>query len=217
MRFTDRERSASHYIGYVSTPISRAEIEAVRGLRGLRPGERWVVCSAGSGFYNRQVIDDCLGLSREFSTARFDLVAGPSGSPPERPDEALFGDERMQMAADRPDLRMVLAAADIVICRSRLTGAAPSEPQFDAPRFVQLRAMLPGVDLSAARYLADGRQATVYRAGHWVIRSVVDHRYDDFRAERLTSGSTRVSLTARAGMCAWHSPTTSLEVSLGTV
>jgi len=116
MRFTDREKSLSHYIGYVSTPISHAEIEAVRRLRGLQPGERWVVCSAGSGFYNRQLIDDCLGLSREFSAARFDLVVGPSGSPPKRPDEALLHDERIQMVVDRPDLRMILGAADIVIC-----------------------------------------------------------------------------------------------------
>jgi hypothetical protein len=42
-------------------------------------------------------------------------------------------------------------------------------------------------------------------------------RQYDFREERLTSGSTRVSLAARAAMCAWHIPTTSLEVSHGTV
>src|SRR5712692_9402209 len=30
---------------------------------------------------------------------------------------------------------------------------------------------------------------------------------DDFRAERLTSGSTRISLLARAAMCTWHIPT----------
>lgn len=116
MRFIDRDGSASHFIGYVSTPVSQAEIEAVRRLRGLRAGERWVVCSAGSGFYNRHLIADCLGLSREFSSARFDLVVGPSGSPPEPPDETLLRGERIQMVADCPNLRVVLAAADIVIC-----------------------------------------------------------------------------------------------------
>lgn len=115
MRFTGGDGSATHYIGYVSIPVSQAEIMAARQRRGVGPGERWVVCSAGSGFYNRHLIADCLGLSREFGSARFDLVVGPSGSPPEPPDDALLRGTRIQMVAHRPDLRLALAAADIVI------------------------------------------------------------------------------------------------------
>jgi hypothetical protein len=42
-------------------------------------------------------------------------------------------------------------------------------------------------------------------------------RCADCSFERLVPGSTRVSLAAGAAMCAWHIPTTSLEVSHGTV
>jgi predicted glycosyltransferase len=117
LRFTGRERSRCRYIGYVSLPISKDEIESARVRRGLKPGDRWVVCSAGAGLYERDLIERCMDLAKEFSEIHFDIVAGPSclsWTPSAEP--SVFFDGRVRVSHQRADLRVAHAAADIVIC-----------------------------------------------------------------------------------------------------
>ena len=117
LRFGPSERSMTRAIGYVSLPVSTAEIETARRQRGLAAGDRWIVCSVGSGFFNRTLIEDCRRMAETFPEFHFDLVSGPSGQegdtdgmapPPTR--------GRLRAATVRTDLRILHAAADVVIC-----------------------------------------------------------------------------------------------------
>lgn len=106
----------SHYIGYVSLPVSRGEIESVRLQRGLRENDRWVVCSAGSGFHSAPEFGDWLHLAEEFRDVHFDIVLGPSywGCAPSA-NPSVFFDGRVRLLTEHPDLRLFHAAADVVI------------------------------------------------------------------------------------------------------
>jgi predicted glycosyltransferase len=115
--FTQRETSKCRYLGYVSLPVSRAGIAGTRRRRGVEPGDRWVVCSAGSGFYAREMTERCLALTRDFPRAHFDIVSGPKGLVPSQARQAsLRADGRVRVAAARSDVRALHAAADVVIC-----------------------------------------------------------------------------------------------------
>jgi len=116
LQFTDRERSQSHYIGYVSTPVSQKEIEGARYRRGLKPGDSWIVCSAGSGFYNTRNFDDWMSLTKDFTGVHFDLVLGPSymGNIPSG-TPSIFFEGRVRVTTEQPDLRIAHAAADVVL------------------------------------------------------------------------------------------------------
>ena len=105
------------YIGYVSLAVSSAKIAEVRRQRGLGPRDRWIVCSVGSGFYDRALIPDCMRLSREFGDVQFDLVRGPA-APGETVTTSRPVDTtgRVRLTEERSDLRAVHAAADVVIC-----------------------------------------------------------------------------------------------------
>jgi predicted glycosyltransferase len=115
--FGDHERSRCQHIGYVSLPVPADRIEETRRRRGLAPGDRWIVCSVGSGFYHRDLIADCLELSRQLPDIHFDLVSGPGS-----PGQAVAArsrpgiDGRATLAREVTDLRAMHAAADIVIC-----------------------------------------------------------------------------------------------------
>jgi len=117
LQFSDLERSKCRYIGYVSIPVSRAEIENTRLHRGLKPGDRWVVCSAGAGLHARDLIQDCLDLAKEFAGIHFDIVSGPSCLPLTHwTPPSIFFDGRVRVSSERADLRGSHAAADAVIC-----------------------------------------------------------------------------------------------------
>jgi predicted glycosyltransferase len=115
--FGDRQRLWCHHIGYVSLPVSPAEVQNARRRRGLSSQDRWIVCSVGSGFYHQSLIADCIQLCREFTDFHFDLVPGP-GAPSEVAEACSVpgADGRVRLTHDRTDLRVVHAAADIVIC-----------------------------------------------------------------------------------------------------
>jgi predicted glycosyltransferase len=115
--FDDRAEEWRHHIGYVSLPVSPEEIEVARQQRGLRPQDPWVVCSAGSGFYHPVLIQECLELAREFTEIQFDLALGSdASSTAETIPFAPPADGRVRLVSDRQDLRVVHAAADVVIC-----------------------------------------------------------------------------------------------------
>ena len=115
--FTELERAKCRYIGYASLPVSEAEIAEARAQRGLAPGERWVVCSAGAGLVTADLIEDCLRLAGEFPDLQFDIVAGPRGrSAANGGLPSRYTDGRIRFATQRRDLRVAHAAADVVIC-----------------------------------------------------------------------------------------------------
>ena len=89
--FRAEERAKLRYIGYISMPVSAVEIDATRRERGLRPRDRWVVCSAGAGLVTGDLIEDCFRLAEAFPEAHFDIIVGPrstrfidAGPPPGR-------------------------------------------------------------------------------------------------------------------------------------
>ena len=111
------ERAKLRYIGYISVPVSAAEIDTARRERGLGPGDRWVVCSAGAGLVTGDLIEDCFRLAEDFPGVWFDIVVGPRSTRVTESGSLLWRDNgRVRVAGQRRDLRLAHAAADVVIC-----------------------------------------------------------------------------------------------------
>ncbi len=111
------ERAKLRYIGYISMPVSAAEIDAARRERGLGPRDRWVVCSAGAGLATGDLIEDCFRLAEGFPEAHFDIIAGPRSTRAMDVGSSSWRDGgRVRVALQRRDLRIAHAAADVVIC-----------------------------------------------------------------------------------------------------
>jgi predicted glycosyltransferase len=115
LKFSDREISRSRHIGYVSLRVSDEEIVNERYRRGLKPGDVWVVCSAGSGLWRTDLLNDFLRLATSFPDVYFDVISGPF-APQKDHQNRPPGSSRMRLIAERADLRIAHAAADVVIC-----------------------------------------------------------------------------------------------------
>lgn len=105
------------HVGYVGEPVAGEEIERARRERGLRPGDVWVVCSAGGGQLGEKVAEECLRLSRTLSEPFvFDVIAGPKSRVGEewRVSEVLWEGRNRRMLEHR-ELPLLHAAADIVV------------------------------------------------------------------------------------------------------
>jgi len=105
------------YVGYLSEPIAAAQIKQLRAERGIRNGERWVVCSAGGGALGEHLIDEFTRIAGGLQDVVIDTIQGPHStstwsasltSTIEKPWGRFHSENR--------SLPLLHAAADLVIC-----------------------------------------------------------------------------------------------------
>lgn len=105
------------YVGYIVDPVGAERIEKAREERGLRPGDVWVVGSAGGGLLGEQVAEACLKLSRSLAEPFvFDVIAGPRSRVGAhwRSAEVIWEGRNRHMM-EHQNLPLLHAAADIVV------------------------------------------------------------------------------------------------------
>lgn len=104
------------YCGYVRKPIGAQTIADVRAERGLRPGDAYVVCSAGGGMAGEALTVRCVELARCFEGTHFDIVLGPrSNLPWPRRTLSAYREGNVRFIRESYALPLLHAAADVVI------------------------------------------------------------------------------------------------------
>lgn len=100
-----------NYVGYVAPDITKREILAARKARGLAAGDKWVVCSAGSGLNAESLLLECIRLASQHTEAFFDIILGPRTRMQAPPRQS--GRVRVRLSEKRLDI--FNAAADVVV------------------------------------------------------------------------------------------------------
>lgn len=116
----DSIRKKICYVGYIVDQIDYDVTERIRVKRGLKPGDHWIVCSAGGGRLGERLIEKCLSIAKDpsFSSHYFDIVSGYYGDfewPSDLYDVVSIA-PNVTLSKKNKHLAYMHAAADIVIC-----------------------------------------------------------------------------------------------------
>ena len=105
------------YVGYVHKPVSADVIARVRAARGLREGDRWLVCTGGGGRKTEPLYRACLELVSSLpGNLHCDVIAGPrSAAAWPYPEMASFVEGRTRYWRACQQLDVMHAAADVVV------------------------------------------------------------------------------------------------------
>lgn len=108
------------HVGFVTRHIARDEMETIRSQRGIRPQDKWIVCSAGGGRLGDSLIKHCIKLSTnsKFSDYYFDVVFGGYSDVP-WPNElydTIQINDKVKFSRKTSALPLMHASADFVIC-----------------------------------------------------------------------------------------------------
>jgi predicted glycosyltransferase len=105
------------YVGHISEAVDASQIQRVRGERGLRDGQKWIVCSAGGGALGERLVQEFVGIVGSFPGVAIDVVQGPHS---ELPWPALLTsiiEEKWgRLHRECRALPLLHAAADLVVC-----------------------------------------------------------------------------------------------------
>jgi predicted glycosyltransferase len=102
------------YAGYVSEPVSTEARLRARAERGIKPTDKWVVCSGGGGHIAEELIRESCKLASQYTDVYFDIVLGPRSALPL--PELNLPQRRVRVVKEDPLLPVLHAACDIVIC-----------------------------------------------------------------------------------------------------
>jgi predicted glycosyltransferase len=111
-QFTPSAQAKCTYVGYVAPLSSNSSV--VRKRYRVTSDLQWVVCSAGGGRNAELFALECIGLSRRFPTARFDVVIGPMSTLDRHELLDIPGNCTLHAYCD--DLAEMNAAADVIVC-----------------------------------------------------------------------------------------------------
>lgn len=74
--FNESLKSKTIYVGYISKPVSQAQIKQIRNERGINNENKWIVCSSGGGKYGESLINESIKIAKCFKNIQFDIIHG---------------------------------------------------------------------------------------------------------------------------------------------
>jgi predicted glycosyltransferase len=144
------------YMGYAMNTVSPAQMRAAREERGLQPGDRWVVCSAGGGKFGGQLIKQCMKLAAHYQDVHFDIVVGPKANTHLAfPSENEAVHSRIRLYKETPYLPLMQASCDLAVGSGgynafveAMAGATPiitvpTEPLKGDEQYIQAQRLAP--------------------------------------------------------------------------
>ena len=161
-------REKTEHTGYISAPITSAQIAASRRARGLGPEDLWVVASAGGGQLGEPLLERCLEVARRHAGVAFDVVVGPR-SRLEWADtnQTSIVDGRLRVHRGSSAMPQMNASADIVISsagyntlmeaiqgRNRIL-CFPLRPNDKDEQFVHATRLKEFVDIEVSNHLSE--------------------------------------------------------------
>lgn len=106
--------------GFVTKLQTPEAVAKARSDRGIAPGERWIVCSAGGGRLGESLVERCLAIAKDsrFSQYKFDIVQGYYSDiayPSDLYNTIPINNNTLYSKGIR-NLPLLHASADMVIC-----------------------------------------------------------------------------------------------------
>jgi predicted glycosyltransferase len=109
--------SKLNYCGHFSEPIDQSTIAKIRTERGVSPGQKWIICSAGGGALGERLVSAFLTIAGNLHDVVIDVVQGPHSGLPWEPllsssSEMSWG----RLHRECRELSLLHASADVVVC-----------------------------------------------------------------------------------------------------
>ena len=108
-----------HFTGYITYHVDIDVVKDIRQSRLPSLDSKWIVCSAGSGRVGEQLIQACVGLTKDerFKDFYFDIIIGPySAIKWEHHPYYHYDDGHIRVIRQISQLHLLHASADVVIC-----------------------------------------------------------------------------------------------------
>lgn len=112
-------REKLHFTGYITYHVDIDVVKDIRQSRLPSLDSKWIVCSAGSGRVGEQLIQACVGLTKDerFKDFYFDIIIGPySAIKWEHHPYYHYDDGHIRVIRQISQLHLLHASADVVIC-----------------------------------------------------------------------------------------------------